>query len=320
MKIGDFVYKDSDTILDIGYDTAKYPKPKTFYKYYSLSENSIDAITTPYLYASHPNQLNDPLDCHADIINLDDEGDVRCLLNGFYDTFVNNLGKEWIIQNGADVFKTIAYRKCGIVSLTEGCDNEAMWVHYAKDNGFCVELDVEKLHGSINFYGPYPINYQEKLPRINTSQIGVKGGMAVQTNIKLKDWAYEREWRLIVSNPEGQDLKNFGPAPWEINFGDEHDRKFKYSVEAIKRIVFRSVFFQEGKPHKAENGNLKIEISCCCKRCLLDFISQNNIPISIRYMPHANPNVQGDAYVKYSVCSAIVKKIGASTYEIIENE
>ncbi|MCM1168635.1 MAG: DUF2971 domain-containing protein [Bacteroides sp.] len=320
MKIGDFVYKDSNAIFDIRYDTAKYPKPKTFYKYYSLSENSIDAIKTPYLYASHPNQLNDPLDCHADIINLDDEETLRCLLDGDYDAFVNVYGIDWIKKNGGNVFKTIAYRKCGIVSLTENPNNEAMWVHYAKANGFCVELDVEKLHESIGFYGPYPINYQEKLPRINISQIGIRECMAVQTNIKLKDWAYEREWRLIVSNPEGKDLKNFSPAPWEINFGDEHDRKFKYSVEAIKQIVFRLVFFKEEKRYEGENGNPRMETSCCRKRCLLDFISQNNIPISIQYMSPANPNIQGDAYIEYSVCSAIVKKVGDSTYEIIENE
>ena len=41
----------------------KFPQPCRLYKYLSLNENSISALVNGCLYASHPLELNDSLDC-----------------------------------------------------------------------------------------------------------------------------------------------------------------------------------------------------------------------------------------------------------------
>ena len=136
MTIGDFTYTDGDPIFNIQYDKDKYVMPETLYKYYALSENSMDAITTPYLYASDPNQLNDPLDCHKDIIVIDDEETLQALWKPLYENALQELGAEWMYENASATFKTIINKKYGIIYLTEHPDNELMWSHYAQKRWF----------------------------------------------------------------------------------------------------------------------------------------------------------------------------------------
>lgn len=286
MTIGDFSYSDGCHIFNIQYDKDKYVMPETLYKYYALSKNSIEAITTPYLYASHPNQLNDPLDCHKDIIVMDDEKTLQTLLGPLYESALQELGAELIYEKASAVFKTITYRMCGIISLTEHPDNELMWAHYAQKDGFCVELDIKSMIGSfvnagIRAYGPFPINYQEQLPRIRISEIGAKGAMAIQCTIKRKAWSYENEWRLIVSNQLGQDFEGFGCGVDGFNFGNEHNRRIKYSIKDIKRIIFPQTFLESEKILSNKDGILEFESSCLYKRMLLDFAIENNIPTSM---------------------------------------
>ena len=42
------------------------------------------------------------------------------------------------------VFSTLVFRKQGILSLTEKCDNLKMWALYAQNTGFCLEWDVKQ--------------------------------------------------------------------------------------------------------------------------------------------------------------------------------
>lgn len=320
MRIGDFTYTDGDPIFNIQYDKEKYVIPETLYKYYALSKNSIEAITTPYLYASHPNQLNDPLDCHKDIVVFDDEETLKALWEPLYENVLQELGAELMHEKAPSTFKTINYRKCGIISLTEHPDNELMWSHYAQKDGFCVELDIKSMISSfdnegIRAYGPFPINYQEKLPRIRMSRIGARAAMAMQCTVKRKAWSYENEWRLIVTNRRGQDFKGFGNGFDGFNFGDEYDRKIKYSIKSIKKIIFQQTFLDCEKILSNKDGIVEFESRCLCKRKLLDFAIENHIPTSMRLFlpPDSNEEILGD-----SIYSVRFSKIDDTKYSIVE--
>ena len=56
---------------------------ESFYKYYALNKTSVDALTHMYLYATHPCQLNDPLDCADDLIIFDDIESARIILEQY---------------------------------------------------------------------------------------------------------------------------------------------------------------------------------------------------------------------------------------------
>lgn len=223
-------------------------KCDSFFKYYALNDNSVDALTKCYVYASHPNQFNDSVDCNSKILNFETAQvrDLQGLYGEYYSRFLEYYGGEDMLKlHASEHFKEVAYRHIGIVSLAPQNDNAYLWHVYAQDGqGFCVEFDVDKF--PFKYYGPNPIQYVDKL-----SQFGVDGNVQtalfVQTNVKTKTWEKEEEWRLLVSNPEGIDFNSWGEdgtLNLQSNFGDEHNRKMRYPLAAIKSVTLGAHFFR----------------------------------------------------------------------------
>lgn len=48
----------------------EFKKPKSLFKYYSMSDYNVEAITQNYLFASHPFDLNDILDSKRELLYL----------------------------------------------------------------------------------------------------------------------------------------------------------------------------------------------------------------------------------------------------------
>ena len=221
--------------------------PSTFYKYYALTKNSVDALTNLYVYASHPKQFNDPFDCNEKLIKFDTWNDVQGLWEDLYDNYRKiYTSLDPACEDSNKAYWNILYKKLGLVSLTPHCDNYQMWALYAQNNGFCLEFDVNKF--PFQHYGPFPINYTEIIPGpVHIGNVGGHIAMLIQSNVKNKWWNYEDEWRLYIPNPIGFDLKYFG-SEYEMskyNRGDEHDRKFRYPIEALTSITLGPMFFDK---------------------------------------------------------------------------
>lgn len=219
--------------------------PSNFYKYYALTEHSVDALTNSYVYASHPNQFNDPFDCFEGIIEFstwDDVNRLWCqLFKQIKDTFSNNLIE--ICNYSSKAFRTLLYRKLGIVSLSPDPNSSIMWAQYGSNNGFCLEYDIHKF--PFAHFGPFPINYVEELPKsIKIGEVGGHLAMLIQSNIKNKCWKYENEYRLLIPNPPFVDMLSFGNEAEKFNMSDEHDRKFKYPINALRSIRLGTKFFK----------------------------------------------------------------------------
>ena len=292
-------------------------KPQFLYKYATLSENSVDALTHLYIYASHPEQLNDPLDCWKNIIEIDNLNDVKTLWGGNYQKF-NNTYKDAKAQIAIsnDAFRTLFYRKCGILSLTSEKDNEQMWTLYAQNSGFRLEFDVTCF--PFSFKGPFPIYYRSHLPHIKTSECNIATAALVQTNIKHTCWNYENEWRLIVYNSEGFDMKAFGPYSEWVNQPDDHDRKYRYPLRALKSISLGCDFFKDAQlEHRlfvVGDSEMNVVYNAeCLQTLVLDFLSevQTKYPLKVCLVTKA-PN---GAYEETSV---LVIKLSACTYHFVE--
>lgn len=219
-----------------------------FFKYYSLSENSVDALTNCYVYASHPNQFNDSFDCNSQILNFGKatKGDLQGLYETLFNQFLEVYGSEDALREQAsNDFNVLAYRHIGIVSLANRNNNAHLWHVYAQDGqGLCVEFDVDKF--PFKHYGPNPIQYVDKLSQFEVDR-NVPTALFVQTNVKTKTWEKECEWRLLVSNPKGLDFniwENDGSLSKRYNLGDEHARKMKYPLSAIKSITLGERFLR----------------------------------------------------------------------------
>ena len=237
--------------------------PSTFYKYYALTEYNVEALTNLYVYASHPKQLNDPFDCNEKLIKFDTWDDVQNLWGVQFDVFKETYSTlEFACEESNRAYWYLLYKKLGLVALSPCCDNYQMWALYAQNNGFCVEFDVNKF--PFQHYGPFPINYTECIPEpVHIGEVGRRIAMLIQTNVKNDWWKYENEWRLYVPNPIGLDLKCYG-SEYEMskyNFGDEHDRKFRYPINALKSVILGPKFFDKlvANPISLD----EIDVVCC---------------------------------------------------------
>ena len=290
-------------------------RPKTFFKYYAVSKNSVDALTNMYVYASHPAQLNDPFDCDNSLAKIEDKVNARVLWEDLYDSVKEMYPNDNdFYKFSTETFTTAVFRKQGIICLAPTNTELIMWSNYAQNNGFCLEWDVSKF--TFDHYGPFPIHYVREVEEASSLKYDVLTLALIQTNVKQECWKYEKEWRLIVKNPVGFDFESFGKYANEFNERPGlHNRKLYYPIEALKSITLGIHFFKEIEERQEIVSSNPLEIHVCySKTCLqtrvLDFLSKITKYIGIQYM------------VKEGLSSKIIPieivRINGLTFRIIE--
>ena len=290
--------------------------PSTFYKYYALNDYSVDAITNLYIYATHPNQFNDPMDCFDKLITFDTKQAVQSFWDCYYEQICHDYPNyNKLLEQTQKGFHTELYRHVGLVSLTPNPANSQMWALYAQKNGFCVGFDISKFH--FHHFGPFPINYIYDWDYVEPFPIskGSRIAMLYQTNLKDSGWRFEKEWRLYIPNPEGLDMKSFGPFSERYNRLDDHDRKFRYPFEAIRSISFASEFFSPENRYNISDYEMEVRFepsSLACK--MLNFICEatrfRDIELRI-----ANPQVN-----EISLIPITIFKLSDTSFRIIETD
>jgi len=89
-----------------------------------------------------------------------------------------------------------ARRRMGVFSMTEDKENILLWSHYAAyHNGFCIELRTDNTF----FSRARHVDYDMVLPCLNLLEPWdklIKHGVAGLLT-KARNWAYEKEWRII---------------------------------------------------------------------------------------------------------------------------
>ena len=298
--------------------SKKYDIPKTFFKYYALNDNSVDALTNMYIYASHPYLLNDPFDCDGELAKIEDYVSAKAIWENLFDNV------KMIYNNDADLFKyttecfsTLMFAKYGILSLTTTCENTIMWSSYANNNGFCLEFDVRNF--PFKHIGPFPIHYVEMIEQGSSLNYNVQELVLIQSNVKNNCWQYENEWRLLVMPPEGFDMKTFGKYSERLNqFPNLHDRKFRYPIKALKSIILGVDFFKEPCERQQIINQIPYELHICYQKVchetkILDFLdrlSKNDISAPIRLIVKTG--------LTYKIIPIVVSKINYLTYRITE--
>lgn len=154
--------------------------------------------------------------------------------------------KKWeYTKQLIDIEKNILKKPFYIASFSEQSNNPPMWAHYADNyKGFCVEYDLSELRKS-NFDDDketflinrlFQVQYTSKIQRIaqshlrtsnsQTSRIAIKRKLIRAILTKSRHWAYEKEWRLVVSNSRRKGYLLQFPYATKITCGfnmkDEH--------------------------------------------------------------------------------------------------
>ena len=296
-----FTYKsnEKDNTLPLIQIDGKKDKPVFVTKYYSLNENSINALINSYFYASHPFELNDYLDASSILLYTTGPLDFKFYKNLFGNLLdneklqelykVDNTEKE-SCRNYITLFWETISNIFGIISLSGSENNNLMWPHYAQETGFQLKFNTEELEQSIKnkigkneVFGLFPINYSEKLVPIDLSKFNQHYiPFFYLTNIKLKSWSYENEWRFII----GKNYMGvpYSKSPFELKpdfYVDIKNRFAYYDSNIVKEItlghnyinrtrfhidrVSEAITILEPIPNSESNINI----------ILLDFISEN---------------------------------------------
>lgn len=251
----------------------------SFYKYYSLENYNVDALTQLYVYATHPCQLNDPLDCAEELIRFDCIECARIFWDYLYPSVISlcRNNEEAIMQFTQRAYKTYLYTKWGVLSLSKKWDDMSIWSAYCNHRGFCLELDIFGF--PFKTTGPFHVNYHESLTPISIKENTLHRATIYQTNVKLKCWEHEDEWRLLIESPFGLEMEPFGEWSTAIKREqpDYHNRKFKYPISCLKSVTLGEKFFN-GMHEVISNHEIEIIATEDLQNKVLSFLALSRVP------------------------------------------
>ena len=211
-----FIALNKKDYLEEAYSIKYDNMPSKLYRFRSVSKDNENNVEKDYnienlnknvVGLSSPSDFNDPYDSipilNKYLENINNKKDIKNFEEIMYNEIVNILNNH--TQN------------LGITSFTE-CDytNVLMWSHYANSHeGYCIEYDLSNLkinENNSNYL--YPIFYTKEIYDLtkyiflflksqayHTKEINIANYITLATLFKAKDWAYEKEWRLVITKP-----------------------------------------------------------------------------------------------------------------------
>lgn len=230
----------------------EYPKITHLYKYFSYNSNSLSVLINKKVWFSKPASLNDPFDLGIDFVNYISSSDFRYMIETCKNQpFISSERKQELDEigrlesifpdpvalseswEGANNKLRNDLRNSGVFCMSELNDNILMWSHYAEShNGFCVEFirHSNNLLGDIDVTNPvtYSCNFPSPTPFSDEGRNSCFDDLFLT---KSKDWAYEKEWRLI--NEEGDILLPFPGDISAIIFGLKMSSGHKQTIRTI---------------------------------------------------------------------------------------
>ena len=249
--------------------------PSSFFKYRSLSDNTLNSLEENSLWLAQISTLNDPFECS---LQFDHDKCIRHFYGSqrFQHNFnkledkkltpeeINRLTKgkdpyaEYLLicksrdthirDTAEDFLNKILHRVGEIIDesndnirvscFSEFNDSLLMWPHYADQHkGICMEYDLL----DDDSFRPYlhPIGYSDrvfKLELLEDFTILKKVGSSL---IKSKEWEYEGEWRIVSMKQSSAALpdKIPIPAPKAIYLGTRFDQNDTAKKEKLLSLA-----------------------------------------------------------------------------------
>ncbi len=165
------------------------------YKYLDI-QGGASMLYYRNLQFTNATQLNDPFDCHPSLIDFSNIPPEKC--HGWPADIITEVEKNQYERN---------YEKAWICSLSKIHNSLLMWSYYNKHQGVCIGLNMEKaqkyisrMMGGIMGCLEVEVEYKEVINRPNYFK-EFQDFMHYQIATKAKDWAHEKEVRLVCFEP-----------------------------------------------------------------------------------------------------------------------
>lgn len=242
-------------------------KPKYLYKYRPINRHTLNMILSYEAHFSLPIDFNDPFDCNLVpefvytteeqkkfFSNLESDG--RISQKEYMDLIKNPtkiIEQEWekTIENIRNNLK--------IFCLSEVNNDVMMYSHYADSHkGICVEFLVsdEPFFDSLNY-----IHYVEKFPVFHPfgpdMNLIRKELAELEVLTKSYYWCYEKEWRIIKSDPDTFNYRFSPQSLSSIIFGYQTPVADRLLIE---RIISKSLSPIQLKEATKKNKSFELEV------------------------------------------------------------
>jgi hypothetical protein len=205
------------------------PGDTLLYKFRSLdTEQNVkfaaDILLNHRLFAAPPKSFNDPFDCDAPYCFDATEAEkieraiarIKKENPLIGDEEARRLAPSRCLaleEGGPARIRSFVETELGVVSLAANIDNALLWAHYASGHtGIAIEFCASDLRHAEFFGNALPVVYQLERPVVNFYRDEFTEKVHKLLLTKSQDWAYEREWRIIVQNRQKQPYIYFDPA------------------------------------------------------------------------------------------------------------
>lgn len=200
-------------------------KAKSFFRYRSISVNSLSEIATSSFYLANPTTFNDPFDC--DFYWKENTEEER--IDHIYSCGKEH-DEEGVQLNNLNESKSLLEQKIrkdinelGVACFTTDPINSLMWSHYGDNHkGICIEYKQDGILLNPELFRKVAYDRDQKM---------VWNSLDIDKDIellhsflqdvvfrKLPEWKYEEEWRLMAIQPKER-VCNIPGAVLSVTFG-----------------------------------------------------------------------------------------------------
>ena len=200
--------------------TPTFCELRKLYRYRTMESQELEGIFTERkIFLPTPFDFNDPFECRPKLtvyksglkrelwirervrFNIPSKKD-RKIVKKEYDRKLKSSPE--IIDNAYEEFLKVT----GIYCISELNDDILMWSHYTLGHrGLCLEFDAFKdaaINKAILFGRALKVKYSKEIrPTVNVMELGEPEEYQKALLTKSSHWDYEKEWRIIQTEPEG---------------------------------------------------------------------------------------------------------------------
>ena len=221
---------------------------RVLYKYMDIKGGKMmigmeGALKRPNIQFTNASQLNDPFDCHPNLVDYSD----------IPESVRHGVPLDWYIKKEKNDALNLR-NDTWLSSFSKVNDSLLMWSHYCwNHSGVCVGMNLDKIMDSVPGMGVgmiyinplvFEVQYQDILERPKAYHTP-EDLFHYQLQTKAKDWAYEQEVRLVIEKPHPW-LAAFTPEQAKEAEKDKHkiwDWKEIHHYLLLKGDSFESIYF-----------------------------------------------------------------------------
>lgn len=197
----------------------------------TLNENTLNILKNKAVWFATPNTFNDPFDCKIRPLKVPNNGE---FIGNFDDMdqleyYLASRSKEAAEKGDAEEFNEFLYKltkrrndkleeqakKYAVMCFSEIHDHGLMWSHYADEHKGIVITFERKEDNMLGRPSCRPVRYSRHYPRISHEEYWKSRQHASKEYpqdhdvlsmclfTKYEDWFYEKEWRDVIYQSEG---------------------------------------------------------------------------------------------------------------------